>query len=71
MPVIWFFFPETNGRTLEEIDYIFMHPSRWWKVTRFANSYQALQQDAETSQVKALQLKEARTNKREDVDASD
>ncbi|KAF2012936.1 general substrate transporter [Aaosphaeria arxii CBS 175.79] len=43
-PVIWLFFPETNGLTLEEIDQVFQQPKHWWNVTSYAKHFAATEQ---------------------------
>ena len=35
-PMVYFLFPETNGRSLEEMDRIFSAPEHWWQVTAAA-----------------------------------
>lgn len=32
VPLVYFLFPETNGRSLEEMDGIFADPDHWWKI---------------------------------------
>jgi len=36
VPMVYFLFPETNGRSLEEMDRIFSAPEHWWQVTAAA-----------------------------------
>jgi MFS family permease len=36
VPMVYFLFPETNGRSLEEMDRVFSDPEHWWKVTSTA-----------------------------------
>jgi MFS family permease len=36
VPIVYFLFPETNGRSLEEMDRVFSEPEHWWKVTSAA-----------------------------------
>ncbi|EAW14400.1 putative MFS sugar transporter [Aspergillus clavatus NRRL 1] len=38
VPIVFFFFPETNGRTLEEIDEIFMRSKSIWDPPKVARS---------------------------------
>ncbi|KAJ5088817.1 general substrate transporter [Penicillium angulare] len=33
---VYFFFPETNSRSLEEMDELFSDPEHWWKVPSYA-----------------------------------
>jgi hypothetical protein len=35
--MVYFLFPETNGRSLEEMDRIFSAPEHWWQVTTAAS----------------------------------
>lgn len=32
VPTVYFVFPETNGRSLEDMDKIFSTPNHWWNV---------------------------------------
>ncbi|KAL3261042.1 hypothetical protein ABHI18_004098 [Aspergillus niger] len=34
--MVYFWFPETKGRSLEEMDRLFEDPGRWWEVTAYA-----------------------------------
>lgn len=36
VPMVYFLFPETNGRSLEEMDKVFSKPEKWWQVTSSA-----------------------------------
>ncbi|KAJ5765414.1 general substrate transporter [Penicillium odoratum] len=36
--MVYFFFPETNGGSLEEMDDLFSNPEHWWEVTAYASS---------------------------------
>lgn len=36
VPLVYFVFPETKGRSLEEVDNIFSLPEHWWQVTKVA-----------------------------------
>lgn len=36
LPTVYFLFPETSGRSLEEISWIFERPRHWWLVPRAA-----------------------------------
>ncbi|KAE8449607.1 hypothetical protein EG329_007937 [Mollisiaceae sp. DMI_Dod_QoI] len=38
LPMVYFLFPETNGRSLEEMDRIFSEPEHWWQVASAAKS---------------------------------
>jgi MFS family permease len=32
IPLVYFLFPETNGRSLEDMDKIFSQPEHWWQI---------------------------------------
>jgi hypothetical protein len=36
LPTVYFLYPETSGRSLEEIGRIFEEPKHWWEVPRAA-----------------------------------
>ncbi|KAJ5584987.1 general substrate transporter [Penicillium hispanicum] len=36
--MVYFFFPETNGRSLEEMDNLFSCPDHWWQVPGYARA---------------------------------
>lgn len=40
-PMVYFLFPETKGRSLEEMDRLFSEPSHWWKVPQFARTMES------------------------------
>jgi sugar porter (SP) family MFS transporter len=35
-PAVYFFFPETKGRSLEDMDTMFSEPKQWWRVPAFS-----------------------------------
>lgn len=37
-PMVYFLFPETKGRSLEEMGTLFSEPEHWWQVTAFART---------------------------------
>ncbi|KAE8327311.1 general substrate transporter [Aspergillus sergii] len=36
--MVYFLFPETKGRSLEEMDHLFADPEHWWRVTAYART---------------------------------
>ena len=51
--IVYFLFPETNGRSLEEMDRIFAAPEQWWQVTTAARHLpRSGLQDVENSEEK-------------------
>jgi len=36
VPLVYFLFPETNGRSLEDMDRIFSTPKHWWQIASTA-----------------------------------
>lgn len=36
IPIVYFLFPETNGRCLEDMDIIFSQPEHWWQIAAAA-----------------------------------
>lgn len=40
LPMVYFLFPETNGRSLEDMDRIFSGPQHWWQVPSAAEHLQ-------------------------------
>jgi hypothetical protein len=53
--MVYFLFPETNGRSLEEIDRVFSEPEHWWQVTSAARSLpRSVLADVENMDEKAL-----------------
>ena len=49
--IVYFFFPETNRQSLEEMDELFSIPNHWWEVPRYAREMRAGRQE-EISTVK-------------------
>ena len=49
--IVYFFFPETNRQSLEEMDELFSVPNHWWEVPRYAREMRAGRQE-EISTVK-------------------
>jgi len=62
-PMVYFLFPETNGRSLEEMDRVFSEPEHWWQVTsaarRLPRSELADIENLEEKDVKATQVERA------------
>lgn len=40
VPLVYFLFPETNGRSLEDMDTIFTSPEHWWQISPAARHLQ-------------------------------
>ncbi|GLA06689.1 hypothetical protein AnigIFM60653_007629 [Aspergillus niger] len=60
--MVYFLFPETKGRSLEEMDKLFEDPGRWWEVTAYARGMEGMdmgQVDREDAKMSTSHIEKA------------